>query len=268
MLAELRERHGGIKVPGAPRAALSKVFEIILWGELAAWKISAQLADRLVPLEAKMAATSQAHDEARHFYVMYDYLGELGYRPTRIDPRSQRVLDLVLETDNLAHKLLGMQLMIETTARTIFQEVRERRIEPVLADRLPYYEKDEARHVGLGTQHLPSLMRGMSRREGWAALRFQLRLLFWTLASLKAMEPDLAVLGIPASRLLHMGRDKQLAAFQEMWDGVGERPAVNDAIQRGLGAVEELVFTNGDTAGWRQKIARARAAFRGVPAGE
>ena len=33
------------------------------------------------------------------------------------------LLELVLETDDLAHKLLGMQLMIETLALTIFQAV-------------------------------------------------------------------------------------------------------------------------------------------------
>src|SRR5207249_2363285 len=112
VLGELIAKHGGIRLSdaGGQRRALSRVFEIILCGELAAWKISAELADRLVPLEAKMAATSQAHDEARHFYVMYDYLRELGYRPTRIDKYSQRVLDLALNTPNLAHKILGMQL--------------------------------------------------------------------------------------------------------------------------------------------------------------
>src|SRR6185436_1410708 len=67
-------KHGGVHVPVEKHAALRAVFGPIMWGELAAWKISAQLADRLEPLEAKMAATSQAHDEARHFYVMHDYL--------------------------------------------------------------------------------------------------------------------------------------------------------------------------------------------------
>src|SRR5438874_2661097 len=65
VLAKLVEKHGGVRLPPATRAALGAVFGPILWGELAAWKISAQLADRLEPLEAKMAATSQAHDEAR-----------------------------------------------------------------------------------------------------------------------------------------------------------------------------------------------------------
>src|SRR5262249_58347802 len=164
------------------REAVAGIFEIILWGELAAWKISAELADRIEPLEAKMAATSQAHDEARHFYVMYDYLTALGYKPTRIDPISQKVLDLTLDTKSLANKLLGMQLMIETIALTIFAEVREARVEPVLADLMPYYEKDEARHVGLATQYLPALIRKMSRWEAAKPMAFQLRRASWTLA--------------------------------------------------------------------------------------
>ena len=68
LLGELIAKHGGVHIADPEKAAaLSRIFNIILWGELAAWRISAQLADRLVPLEAKMAATSQAFDEARHF---------------------------------------------------------------------------------------------------------------------------------------------------------------------------------------------------------
>src|SRR5262249_4298020 len=59
VLASLVDKHGGVHVPPDKREALAAVFGPILWGELAAWKISAQLADRLEPLEAKMAATSQ-----------------------------------------------------------------------------------------------------------------------------------------------------------------------------------------------------------------
>src|SRR5215831_7660467 len=118
VLRELVEKHGGIHIAEDKRQALARIFEIILWGELAAWKISAELSDRIDSLEAKMAATSQTHDEARHFYVMYDYLSQLGYRPTPIDPYSQKILDLTLNTPSLAEKLLGMQLMIETIALT------------------------------------------------------------------------------------------------------------------------------------------------------
>jgi hypothetical protein len=242
VLSELVAKHGGIHVPPEKAHALSKVFEIILWGELAAWKVSAELADELEPLEAKMAATAQAHDEARHFYVMYDYLKALGYTPSRIDPFSQRVLDVTLGARRLSHKLLGMQLMLETIALTIFAEVRESRVEPVLADLLRYYEKDEARHVGLGTQFLPTLLR---RQRGWDAaetMLFQLKLVFWATASLKAMEQDLHTIGIAAPHLIERGKDIQMRAFAEMWRHMGGEPPGNDAINRVMNGVDAALF--------------------------
>ncbi len=242
VLEELIAKHGGIKVPEGKARPLSKVFEIILWGELAAWKVSAELADELEPLEAKMAATAQAHDEARHFYVMYDYLKELGYTPSRIDPFSQRVLDVTLGARRLAHKLLGMQLMLETIALTIFAEVRESRVEPVLADLLHYYEKDEARHVGLGTQFLPTLLRKQKGLDVAETMLFQARLVFWATASLKAMEQDLHEIGIAAPHLIERGKDIQMKAFDEMWRHMGGQPAGNESINRFLNGVDAALF--------------------------
>ena len=204
ILPMLLEAHGGIQIADDKKKALERVFAIIMWGELAAWKISAQLADRLVPLEAKMAATSQAHDEARHFYVMHDYLSELGYVPERLDRAPQALLDLVLDTNNLAYKILGMQLMIETIALTIFQTVRELEVEPVISELMKYYERDEARHVGLGMQYLPSLMLDMNKREVSAMITFQVRLLTWAMWELKLLEPDFITLGIDPRMIIEL----------------------------------------------------------------
>ena len=41
VLADLLNRHGGIQVAPDQRGPLARVFSIILWGELAAWIISA-----------------------------------------------------------------------------------------------------------------------------------------------------------------------------------------------------------------------------------
>jgi len=242
VLRELIARHGGIQVRPEHRAALGKVFEVILWGELAAWKISSELADEIEPLEAKLAATAQAHDEARHFYVMYDYLRALGYVPRRIDPYSQRVLDLTLGARTLCQKLLGMQLMLETIALTIFGEVRDSRVEPVLADLLRYYEKDEARHVGLGTQFAPTLMKRQTPLEAADTMLFQLRLVFWSTASLKAIERDLAVLGIAAPHLIERGKRIQTSAFREMWAQLGGEPPASRAVNRVLNGIDAAVF--------------------------
>jgi len=260
VLRDLIQKHGGIKLPAHQKQALARIFETILWGELAAWKISAQLADRIEPLEAKMAATSQTHDEARHFYVMYDYLKELGHTPRHIDPYAQKLLDITLNTPHLADKLLGMQLMIETIALTIFSEVRSSRIEPVLSDLLAYYEKDEARHVGLGTQYLPQLLRGLTRAQAVRTTLFQLKLIFWTLAGLKAMEPDLRTLGIEARDMSEHGRLKQTAAFEEMWANAGVEPTpARYAIDRALWGIRELLFPQPGNLGNRR--AQLRSAF-------
>ena len=70
-----------------------------------------------------------------------------------------------------------MQLTVETIALTIFQRVREIGVEPVLTDLLPYYERDEARHVGLGVQLVPQMMEKLSIPAALDVALFQLDML-------------------------------------------------------------------------------------------
>ena len=269
VLKELLGKHGGIRLADDKRAAMAHIFGVIMWGELAAWKISAELADQLVPLPARMAATSQAHDEARHFYVMYDYLTELGHVPKTMDRASRVVLDLTMETTSLAKKLLGMQLMIETLALTIFQAVRETRIEPVLADLLRYYEKDEARHVGLGIQMLPGMMKKMSVAEGIGLFAFQVELIGWTIAGLKSLEPHFAAVGIDARRILELGRAKQVLAFNQLYEQMGlkEAPKPREAVFRVINSVTAGLFLGADKqkASWRDRWEGFKDGWRSDP---
>jgi len=230
VLAGLIAQHGKPELPDRERRALSRIFSIIMWGELAAWKISAQLTDQLVELEPKLAAASQVHDEARHFYVMHDYLTALGHTPPPMDFWSRHLVEMTLQTKDLAKKLLGMQLTIETIALTLFQHVRELRVEPVLADLLPYYERDEARHVGLGTQVVPALMLKMSIPEKISLGLFQLELLASAVFSLKAMEADLLAIGVDPREILAIGFRKQMEMQKTMaadFPGWPDDPPVN-----------------------------------------
>src|SRR6187431_2194155 len=61
VLDELIEKHGGIRFPASAekREAFAAVASVLLWGELAAWSISADLAVKLEDTPAKMAASSQ-----------------------------------------------------------------------------------------------------------------------------------------------------------------------------------------------------------------
>ena len=256
VLAELIARHGPPKLAERERGALSQIFSVIMWGELAAWKISAQLADVIVPLEGKLAASSQVHDEARHFYVMHDYLEALGHQPPVLDYWSKRVLTMTLETKSLAKKLLGMQLTIETIALTIFQRVRELEVEPVLTELLPYYERDEARHVGLGIQLLPALVSSMSYAERVDFAVFHLDLYGSAVMSLKSLEPALMSIGLDPRSLLAIGFRKQSdidAMFRE------EFPSwpLDPPEKRIFAGLCELLFPTGEVS----RRERVRAAI-------
>ena len=82
-------RHGKIGLSREARIALAHPISMLTWGELAAWIVSAELAERLDDPDARMAASSQVFDEARHFYVLRDYLAFLHVPIPRIDPSSR-----------------------------------------------------------------------------------------------------------------------------------------------------------------------------------
>lgn len=266
VLQSLVEKHGKPKLEGTKREAFRQVFGPILWGELAAWKISAQLADRLEPLEAKLAATSQAHDEARHFYVMYDYMTlATGAVPKSVHAAGEKLLSCVMSTDDLACKLLGMQLQLETSALSIFQGAREQNICPVLTELLGYFEKDEARHVGLGVQYLPLLMRRMGRLEGARLTAFGLQVSFWLIASNQAMTPALRELGLDPRRVLRLGKSKQLLVFEELWGAVGKTGVdAGDVVARLLEGVANAMWP---PEGQRTVPGRVRAFAAGLRSG-
>jgi demethoxyubiquinone hydroxylase (CLK1/Coq7/Cat5 family) len=259
ILRELIDKHGKPQIADRQRRALAQIFSVIMWGELAAWKISAQLTDRIVPLPAKLAASSQVHDEARHFYVMHDYLEALGERPPVLDRWSKRVLTMTLGTRSLAKKLLGMQLTIETIALTIFQRVRELEVEPVLTELLPYYERDEARHVGLGIQMLPAMIQDMSLAERIEFARFHFELYASAVLSLKSLEPDLLSIGVDPRSLLAIGFRKQKDIddmLREEFPGWPEDPPE----QRLFHGFVELLFPAGGPSAKVSARERVRAA--------
>src|SRR5262249_34108141 len=150
VLDELVAKHGEIEFPADKRDAFARIASVLLWGELAAWSISADLALKLDDTPAKMAASSQVFDEARHFYVLREYLWRAGIDVQRLGGWSRRLLVELLETDNLLYKVVGMQLLVESTAVAMFRAIADANIEPVLTELLYYFERDEARHVGLG----------------------------------------------------------------------------------------------------------------------
>jgi len=232
VLDELFDKHGAPDVSGAQRSAMLRVLATILWGEMGAWKIAAQLSDELIPLEARMAAVSQAHDEARHFYVLHDYLERaFGDAPKQMPETAELLLASVLKANTNAKKILGMQLQLEPMALTIFHALRETGLCPVLSELLPLFEKDEARHVGLGVQLLPSLMRSMSLPQRVAFTAYSFKVASWSVRSLQGMADDLEVLGMCPRQIAILGKSKQLVALEELWaTAPGTKSEISDRI--------------------------------------
>ena len=257
VLAGLLAKHGPPRLPAGREGPALKLLSILLWGELAAWAISADLAERIDDVEAKMAATSQAHDEARHFYVLRDYLRALGRPVPRLGGIGRRLLVGILETRSLAHKLVGMQLLVESNALSIFRGLVEAEVEPVLCELLPYYEKDEARHVGLGVMYLPRLLRRMSSVERAGVAAFQIRCVWLLLNAGLPLHEPFRTLGIEPRRLAERTVKLQSDILADMFagDGAGGRTRPIGVLDptRGLGPhILDFIHPGGDVPAWHR----------------
>jgi hypothetical protein len=235
VLAGLVDKHGppGRGMDPATRESLLTVLSVLLWGELAAWSISADLALAIDDMDAKMAATGQVFDEARHFYVMRDYLlllagpdggGERLPIP-RLGTLGRTLLLDVLDTPDLAKKLVGMQLLIETNAVVIFRRLGESAVCPVLTELMPYFERDESRHVGLGVLYLPRLLSRMGRAEKAGLGLFQGRCLALLIASGMALAKHFEALGMDQRLMTTRVTAMQHDVVQQMAAAHGERVA-------------------------------------------
>jgi len=103
------------------RGALVYPISMLMGGELAAWIVAAELAERLEDADAKLAASSQVFDEARHFYVLRDYAAALQVPVPNLDPYFAIGVRRLLATKDLTVKLFAMQLLAEGAAMAIFR---------------------------------------------------------------------------------------------------------------------------------------------------
>jgi hypothetical protein len=224
VLRELVAKHGGIHVPEEKRAAIGRLFTFILWGELAAWHVAADLARELEDTDAKLAATGQVFDEARHFYVLRDYLTASGVPLPPLNPLARRVLLKILDTRSPLQKLSGMQLLVETLALAIFKKVAETRVEPVLTDLLGYIERDESRHVGLGVLYLPKLLARATPMERARLGAFTFECFLFTIASGRRHHQDFIAVGIDHRDLAMTSARFHHRIVGEMAEAAGLRP--------------------------------------------
>jgi hypothetical protein len=98
----------------------------------------------------------------------------------------------------------------------LFRLVARTGVEPELCELMPYYERDEARHVGLGVLYLPELLAREGRLASAALQWYQLKvnvLITWATMRLR---DEFDTLGVDVNESLRYGGRKQTQVIGDM----------------------------------------------------
>src|SRR6516165_9750776 len=141
----------------------------LMHGEHGAMLVCSQLVENVVGQDAKLFQATQVVDEARHNEVLHRYLA------LRLDGESyplagnvREIFDTLLGTGSWHLKTIGLQLVAETFAVSLFRMLAESSKDEVLRVICRRILQDEARHMGFSMLALPAVVEeatGSERRE-------------------------------------------------------------------------------------------------------
>ena len=115
--------------------------------------------------DAKLYASSQTFDEARHVETFNRYLQEKIQIMYPITPHLKSLIDKVLSDARWDLKFIGMQIVIEGLALAAFNTMRLTCLDPLLKDLIYLVTRDEARHVTFGVNYLEYIVKHLSPAE-------------------------------------------------------------------------------------------------------
>ncbi|TPW12124.1 MAG: Uncharacterized protein FD127_2820, partial [Acidimicrobiaceae bacterium] len=115
--------------------------------------------------DAKLYASTQVIDEARHVEVFARYLEEKLGGGYHVNAHLRMLLDDIINDSRWDMTYLGMQVMVEGLALAAFGFLHQTTGEPLLKQILRYVMSDEARHVAFGVLSLKEVYDGMTDAE-------------------------------------------------------------------------------------------------------
>jgi len=136
-----------------------------LHGEQGALICTAKIVETVPWYDAKLYASTQVVDEARHVEVFGRYLQEKLGGEYQINAHLRMLLDDIVQDSRWDFTYLGMQIMVEGLALAAFGFLHQLTNEPLLKKLLRYVMSDEARHVAFGVLSLKEVYDGMSDAE-------------------------------------------------------------------------------------------------------
>ena len=136
-----------------------------LHGEQGALLCTAKIVETVPWYDAKLYASTQVMDEARHVEVFSRYLDDKLGGGYQINAHLRMLLDDIVNDSRWDMTYLGMQVMVEGLALAAFGFMHQFTNEPLLKQLLRYVMSDEARHVAFGVLSLKEVYDGMSDVE-------------------------------------------------------------------------------------------------------
>ena len=136
-----------------------------LHGEQGALICTAKITETVPWYDAKLYASTQVVDEARHVEVFARYLNEKMGGGYQVNTHLRLLLDDIINDSRWDMTYLGMQIMVEGLALAAFGFLHATTNEPLLKTLLRYVMSDEARHVAFGVLSLQEVYREMSDKE-------------------------------------------------------------------------------------------------------
>ena len=139
---------------------------ILTHGEHGAMLLCSQLVEHVHGQDAKLFQATQVVDEARHNEVLERYLElRLHGRISPIAGNVREIFDTLLTTSSWYLKTIGLQLVAETFAVSLFRMLGESSKDAVLRQVCRRILQDEARHMGFAMLSLPAIIREASPAE-------------------------------------------------------------------------------------------------------
>jgi hypothetical protein len=150
-----------------------------------------------------------------------------------------------------------MQLLVESTAVVMFSMIADAKIEPVLSDLLYYFERDEARHVGLGVLALPDVLAGLNDREALALWWFQTKMQLEMIAGSMTMREAFGELGIDQAAMNERAFRYHSEILRRMKNPDAGPKATKGLFQmsrRGQDRFHLFLFPMGEQTAWQRAL--------------
>jgi hypothetical protein len=139
-------------------------FSQILHGEQCAMMLAAQLVNCVEDIDAKLYASVQTKDEARHVESVRKLLHRIG--PIYgIGPVLKDTFELLINTRLWTKQVLGLQLFLEARALLTFRQHLLFVDDPVFQEVIHNMELDESQHVAFGIQYIARGIETLSPTE-------------------------------------------------------------------------------------------------------